>query len=348
MVFLFWHGRIADLMQIKVAEIADKKRWNGYLSLKENNIPLNYFQWSKIISQSYRNQTPLYLYAETELGEILGVFSGFIIKSPLGKKRLHSTRFGLIADNQNIAELFVSYINEYCKKNGVISAVLTTGFHRYDLKCREIVKYTLIMELENSFDWLWGSLRAKTRNAIRKGYKSKLRLENDSKYLLDFYSIYKKRMISKNANILSKKYFENLFYGFEENVKLFTVWKEGEMLGGLVLIHTNNSAQYIYAGTSLLADKYNTMHYLLWETIKWLYEHKIKFFDMSESTKHNGVYKFKALFGGVESSIYYYDLFKYGEKGQENKGIGKEKGLDLPLFLRKFYIEFMTRFSRII
>ena len=50
-----------EKLEITEAKKKNEEEWNNYLKKKKQNIPINYFSWSEIISSSFFFQKPLFL-----------------------------------------------------------------------------------------------------------------------------------------------------------------------------------------------------------------------------------------------------------------------------------------------
>ncbi len=151
--------------------------------------------WSKIIKETFFFQSPLYLIVKDSSENICGTFSGFIVRNINGNKTIYSTRFGLIANNQEIATKMFDYIYSFSLKNKVKDILITSGFKKYKTNFHNFKKISMVMELKNDSDWLWKEFSSKTRNAIRRGYKNNFTLSHDLKYLNDFHIVYKKKNV---------------------------------------------------------------------------------------------------------------------------------------------------------
>lgn len=283
----------------------NEEEWNNYLKKKKKNIPINYFSWSEIISSTFFFQKPFFLIVKNLQNRVKGILSAFIVYSPSGKKTIYSSRFGLVADDKEVANAIFKYIKKEIKKKKITNVLITSGLKKYTTKFNSIQKITMTLSLPHDSNWLWKKLSPKTRNTIRRGYKNNFEFSNDNKFLDGFYKIYKKKMFEKGVLTLPFSYFSKILKRNYDNSKLFVVLKNKKVVAGLILLFDKNGAQYTYAADDNSKYK-NNMHCLLWEVIKFLYKKKITFFDMTESSLNSGVYFFKKYFGCEENTVYYY------------------------------------------
>jgi lipid II:glycine glycyltransferase (peptidoglycan interpeptide bridge formation enzyme) len=203
-----------------------------------------------------------------------------------------------------------------------------------DLPYKRMEKCSIVLALGGDETELWTRFRAKTRNSIRKGEKSGLILSRDKSYLPDFYEAYAKRMAMKNVTIYPLSFFENLFRSLKERIELYVAIHEGKPVGGLIVVRTAKSAQYVYAGNLPGTEPLCITHFLLWEAIKDCVGRGIELFDMSESTKGGGVYRFKTLFGGEPRQVYYYDILTPLQETKSPSALASEAQVHRPILAR--------------
>jgi len=290
-------------------------------------------------------QKPLYLMVKDQKGDIRGLLCSFIVSSITGNKKLYSSRFGMVVDNEEVSKILFEHIENFCKKSKIDDFVITSGFIKYSSRLNCFEKISMTLQLNKNIEWLWGSLSSKTRNTIRRGYKNDFEFSSDEKYLNGFFKVYKKRMTNKNLSSLPLSYFKAILKKNTSSSKLFVALKNKEVIAGLILLYSKNGAQYTYAADDNAIFK-NNMHCLLWEVIKFLYKKNIRFFDMTESTKNSGVYYFKKFFGCNEQKVYYYSnkkpaTFSSNKISQRNESISLKL---ISFFKNKLSIQF----SRII
>ena len=101
---------------IELANKTDKYDWDNYLLKRKINIPINYFSWSKIISENFWFQKPVFVMVKDKNGKIRGLLCLFLVSSITGNNKLYSSRFGMVVDNQKIAELLFSFVKRFCEK----------------------------------------------------------------------------------------------------------------------------------------------------------------------------------------------------------------------------------------
>ena len=294
---------------VKIAAESDELSWNSYLLKKKLTVPISLYQLKFVVKNIFFFQRPLFFVAKDKQGNVKGLCSCFLVKSFSGKKKLYSSRFGLNADNNLVANLIFNYIRDYCSENEIPEFVCTSGFQNFNISSEKYYKISMIMELKKDYEFFWNNLRAKTRNAIRKSEKFNFYISSNKIYLNQFYNVYKKNMLKKEVDVLPFKFFSKLIKFYGEHAQLYSVLdKSGTYLGSLILIKGKKIAQYTFAST--IKNSKNAMHFLLSEVIKVLYRDGIDFFDMSESTREGGVYLFKKYFGASEKKVYYYSTVK--------------------------------------
>ena len=310
-----------NAVNVALACSSDQVEWDAYVSTSDQTVPLNLFAWQAIIVNTFKADAPFFV-AKDDTRGIVGILAGYVAKNLWGQRAFYSTRFGLLANNVKIATLLVDAAKRYCKNNNIETGEISSGFLNFSLPFRRTEKISVVLDLSGDRQEIWKQFRAKTRNSIRKGKKSGLILSRDKSYLPDFYEFYAIRMAMKNVTIYPLLFFENLFKSLGDNVELYIAMHDGKPVGGLIVVFAEKSAQYVYAGNLPGTESLCVTHFLLWEVIKVCVGRGIELFDMSESTKGGGVYRFKTLFGGVPRPVYYFKILEpVGEKSNPTSKI---------------------------
>jgi hypothetical protein len=162
--------------------------WDAYLDSIPGNLPLNRYAWRAILQRSYRVETYFFM-ALDDTGDVCGVLPTYATCDFWGNTRIYSTRFGLVADDDGVANMLLSHLTNFCAENGIVSALVTSGSTRRQTSYHETSKITMAMDLCEDENAEWRALRAKTRNMIRKAQRSDLIAERGPHNLDAVYDI---------------------------------------------------------------------------------------------------------------------------------------------------------------
>ena len=325
-------------MAVYFATNDDRGRWDAYLDRYSAQPSMNYYVWKEILKKSYGVDT-FFIFAENSAGEICGVCPGYFAKTP-GGRVFYSLRFGLIADNASVNELF-TFLIPWCKAQGATAAVISSGYTRVATSIEGYSKKTVCMGLASSEEEAWRALSNKTRNMIRKAIKSGLIAEYGLQNLREFYKIYRQRMLGKGISIHSYEFFKNLTEQLADRVELIVAKSSNEVIGGILNLLNKDCAIYPFQAYRTGTEQYAPTQFLIWETMKLCIKNGISILDMGESREGSGVYQSKVNFGGIPRELYYYTPLRQNIKEKSFclakifdavAAVGIARG---PLFLRR-------------
>ena len=292
-------------MKIELAVDKDISQWNGFCEKQVNLPPLSRFEWKDILENSYGVKV-FPIMAVDDQDHVCGILPVYEIKDYSGRSNIYSTKFGLVADNIQVADSLVEFANHLAQERNAVKMTLSSGYGPYELKgCHTIAK-TVTLDILPSENEMWKNIRGKARNMVKKAMKDGITVEQGISNLEEFYSVYSSRMLQKGVRIHSLNYFNNIAKHLGEQTQLFVARKSGEIIGGMFLIYSGDSGAYLYGGS--MVDRGTSPNQLmLWEMVCFCISKGIKFLDLGESIEGSGVYNFKIWFGGIPEDIYYYN-----------------------------------------
>lgn len=307
------------------------------LEKQAKKFPQNLLRWREAISKTYKNCEPVY-YLDNEFA-----FPFFLIKSKLFGNRIISLPFldfgGPIGkiNSSTILEILKktkekfgedlkfeirlnTFLQNYAESE---SALLGAGFKK------ESDRSQFILNLKDEKK-MWEDFDRITRKGINKAIKSELKIEEikTEDELKNFYSLYLKNMKKFGTPQHSFSFFKNLFEEMKENFRGLNCYKEGKLIGSLIVLLTDDYmyAAYNFSDSNFLNYQPNDLLY--WEMIKWASEKGIKYFDFGqcepnaeEGSHAAGIYNFKKKWGGI---LYERPYFYFSEN-QENSDAKKSK-----------------------
>src|SRR3990167_4870854 len=298
-----------DRYQTYIADEHIELAWNQYLKQHPTNPGLNCFAWQRVLAEKYR---PLqrHFYVKNNLNQIVGILPTYITTTIKGHKQLFSSRQGMLANNDAVATLLIHEAKKFAKEHSVIKAEIASGVQQYDVAAARYTRDTIRIDLTVNMNDLWKKMRDKTRNAIRKGEKHHLSIQQGKNLLSQFYHMYSQRMVKKSVLLLSFDFFKALMKHFNDQCEVYLAFKENQPIAGMLIVYFGSTAVYAYGGMLPGYEHYCPNQYLLWHIVKNCYMKNIMMLDLGESSVGSGVYKFKTWFGGEPQAVYYYDLLK--------------------------------------
>ena len=293
-------------MKIKLATDNDKISWNGYCEKQINLPPLSNFEWKYVLEKAYGKKVfPIMTLDDQE--HVCGILPVYEIKDYSGRTNIYSMKFGLVAEDNQVASNLVKFANRLAQERNATKMTISSGYNQYKFDIQHTIAKTVTLDILPSEDEMWKNIRGKARNMVKKATKDRITVEQGINNLEEFYSIYSHRMLQKGIRIHSLNYFQNIIEFMENQTQLFIARKNNDIIGGMILIYSNNTGAYIYGG-SLVDSGTSPNQLLLWEMVCFCISKGIKYLDLGESIEGSGVYNFKIWFGGKPKDIYYYNI----------------------------------------
>ncbi len=293
-----------DEIIVYTASDRDSIDWNNYIRTKDIASCFNRYEWKSVISNIYKVDQH-YLIARRE-GVVCGILPTYLLNSGWGQYQLHSMKNGFISDDHMVANSLIDHLSEKIKTINNLKVNTSSPYVFSNANFQSEKKIILALELKENIEDMWSSLRSKTRNVIRKSQRNALTLKKGAKYLEIFYAIYSDRMARKVIPFSPCRFFSQVLETFSNKSQIYIAEKDGKAIAGILMLYSGNTATYAYSAYLPGAEKYCSIHFLMWELIKDCIERRFSLIDMGESTVGSGVYNFKIWMGAKPKVIYYY------------------------------------------
>lgn len=303
---------------IKILTKKNKEEWHSYLkNINAYDIFFlpEYFEINELI---FKGTTECFLYYENEVF----ILYPYIRRSISGSEFFDITSAygygGYIGSPRNSGIVnFRAAFHKYCIEQRIVSEFIRFhplyGNHILDdsengtvVSCQPVVIADLccdITELQNK-------VKKKAREKIRKAEKNEIKVyaHDDEDSYKQFMKLYHKTMARLNA---SNFYFfdDNFFLAIIKHLgqfsKLFLAWHQGELVGGLLLIHGES---FSYNFLSCSDDRYGKLgvkDLLQWKILEWSQGKGKKKHLLGGGRKgEDSLFRFKAKFSPNRENYY--------------------------------------------
>lgn len=318
-------------MEIHKADINDSVQFDEFVERSGGSILQSWF-WGEFKSR-FGWTADRYFFIKD--GDIAGSASVLSKRLPLGSLAYLPQGPSInFADEMIVEEVFGS-IKKLCAKNiflRIDPPVLETSEEAVSLKkilarvgfkksAEEIQpRDTLVLDLSKTETELLGDMHQKGRYNIRLATKKNVRVEESwsPEHIDGFAKLYLQTTSRDEFSGHNDSYIRSLLSTFETNKRgrLFTAWKDSEMLAGIFVIFFGGTAIYLYGASSNESRELMPNHALQWHAIRYAKAKGYKEYDFwgvspEDEPNHNwaGVTRFKKQFGGeVRRYIGAYDL----------------------------------------
>lgn len=295
------------MLQIQKYKENDKEDWDRYVRKNHKATFFHQIGWKYIIEHTYKHKG-YYLLAKDN-GKIVGILPLFLIKGFLFADSFVSLPFvpygGVCANNQEIEEKLIKTAIDIVNAEN-INFIEFRQFDELNLELQLRKNHvTLLLELNDNPDKLWVNLKDKVRNQVRKAIKSGLTFKVGNEYLDGFYNVYARNMRDIGIPVHSIRLFENLIEQFSNQIKIFIVEKEQEIIGGMLVGFFKNTMSDIWASSLRKYFEYCPNNLLYWGAIKYGCKNGFRYFDFGRSQWNTGTFRFKKQWGAIPHQLYY-------------------------------------------
>lgn len=170
----------------------------------------------------------------------------------------------------------------------------------HQLNSHYVPSKTIIIDLSKPINNIFATFSKTARNILNKKTSIKV-IETDLK---TFYPLWRS---SSKIYIPPFEQIKKLLSLFGSKAKLILSHDGGNPLSGLLLLSSNDTANYFYSWTNLTGRQKDAHYYLVWQTLQDTKKAGLKYFDFEgifdprfPNRKWLGFSEFKKKFGGTE------------------------------------------------
>lgn len=322
----------------------DEKNWDKFVSSHKLATMYHLLGWRGVIKETYQLED-IYLVAK-EKDKIVGIFPSFLIKNPLGNKKIISLPYcnygGPISEDKKINHLFLNYLkNKYQIKDGEIRSLQD----EYKLPFKKGY-VTSILNLKMGEKNIWENLSEEKIRNIHKAEKNSLNIRVGQNLIADFYSLYGKTMKRLGTPCHGIKFFQNIIKSFPKQSNVFMVYYQKVPVASLFSFIFKKTFYDPWVASDNQYFYLRPNDFLYWKAIEWACQNHLSSFDLGRSTENSGVHKFKKQWGAKTIPLFYYSLSlkKTGQNFPQAQKIFSKSWLILPLFITNKLGPFLRKY----
>ena len=310
-----------------------REKFDSYIFRSPDSFIQQTTSWAEIASPVSKDQ-PVFLYEERSDYFIGG--SLYLFNSQLGNilvSNIQAGSMGCITYNGEVNQRDFAYHNlmeeviRIAKDNDCVSITLTSNPLSDDASLIEkylnpetgMKSFISIIEMEDFFNEE-GEVTLKDYNRssnlsrnLKKAYNNSLEFYTEkTPQVFDewYYNIHMERIHEIGGKPLPYNFLYGILFqsGMKEFSKLFTVYKNGTLIGGTLCVFNKNGIfdnfmpstrkQYLNIGTN---------YFMVDQILKWCYKNNIRIYNwQSSNPPKGGVFKFKKQWGSEVRPYNYY------------------------------------------
>jgi len=299
--------------------------------------------WHKVIEKTFGHSTRYFGFKRNDMLQTILPITFFKTKlfGRFGVSLPYVNYGGPLLEGENLTQELFNGIFNYIKKINLEFIELRLKEKTRTSFLERSHKVTFYLNLPESVDQLWNSLKAKLRSQIKRPIKEKMYTQRGGIELLNnFYTVFATNMRDLGTPVYAKNFFKNILTTFPQNAFVVIVYsREHRPVAASFLIIYKKIMEIPWASSLRKYNRFSPNMLLYWESMRLAIETGCKVFDFGRCTPGGGPYRFKKQWGGQECPLFwYYILPESGELPELNPTNSKYQlavrvWSKLPLFL---------------
>lgn len=287
--------------------------WRRFVESAPDATPAHLIEWRDLIAGVFGYE-PVYRVAKRR-GQVCGVLPAFLVRSALLGPHIISMPFlnsGGICAVDEAARLALT--------EDAQNAVRLDPVDHFEMRCaypppagvvaREH-KVRIILDLPESADQLWASLRSEIRNRTRRAENAGLSVEFGSSELAGFYHVFAENMRDLGVPAHPFRFFAAVLRCLRGS-ELVAVKDGDDVIGGAILIKFRDTVEVPWI--SCLRSRFEQCpnNILYWEMMRRACDDGLSIFDFGRSSPDTGPAVFKMRWGARADQLYWHYMLPEG------------------------------------
>jgi len=299
----------------EVSVTTARPEWDRYLAVHEGATLFHDPRWGGLMQQVYANRC---YYLTVRRGEkMTGVMQLVAKRSLIFGSHLCSLPYfdasGILADDAAACDALIAKARSLREKLGVGWVELRQRVPLEESLAVRTDKVTVRLRIPDSADVLWGQLKPKVRNQVRKAQREGLTADRGGADLLDeFYRIYVRNMRDLGSPPHSLRFFDRILGSFGALVRLHVVRLGVRPVAASLCLKDRHAMYVPWAGSDWRLRQLCGNMLLYWSMLADACEQGAPVFDFGRGTRGGGTHRFKMQWGGEESPLYWHYLLPEG------------------------------------
>lgn len=320
-------GTQAVRSNIEVSPEFDEAEWRDFVSSATGSTSAHLIEWRELICGVFGYKS-VYRVARRD-GRICGVLPAFVVSSALLGRHIISVPFlnsgGICADDDAARAALLnearSLVEQYRAKHFEMRCAYPppAGVPAREHKVR------IVLDLPESADQLWSSLRGEIRNRTRRAEKAGLKVDFASSELDGFYRVFAENMRDLGVPAHPIRFFDSVLRCRGCNAELVVVKDASEVIGGAILIKLGDTVEVPWISCSRSHFEQCPNNILYWELMRHACDHGFRTFDFGRSSPNTGPAIFKMRWGAREEQLYWHYLLPEGGALPAETGVSNPK-----------------------
>jgi len=326
--------------------------WDTFVRNTPGGSPFHLTAWKRVVETTF-GQKPHYLMA-VRGGAIEGVLPLFVVRGLLGGRGLVSVPYGvyggICSASTAAAAALVAAATELA---GKVKADYVELRHRAGQALALPTKnlyVTFSRSISASEEDNLNAIPRKQRRMTRQGGKHGLRTELGVEHLDRFWHVYAYSVHALGSPVFPRRLFRAIVQEFGKDCELMTVWREDELIAGVLSLCYEDQVLPYYGGALRDALQYSVNDFMYWELMCHVAKAGYRTFDFGRSREGTGAYNFKRHWGFEPVPLPYQYILSEGSHmpdlspSNQKMRVAVSTWKKLPLPLTKIVGPQLTRF----
>ncbi len=298
-------------VEISILSASDKVDWDRYVEEHPYGSFFHLYGWGEVIQSCYGYET---IYLVARRGErVVGVANFVDVKAPLLGRSLVSTAFtvggGPIGDDQSVVDALGAAIVQHGFDRNVqyiesrTKNLVLDGWHLKSAKHAEF-ELEIPEELDAHLKLVPRKRRADLRKALAMSEAGELQIRYEDD-VDSFYSLYARSLRRLGTPVMPKRFLQELFRVFGNQVDISFVDHKGVCVAGLFSFHFKERALPYYVGMAPGSRECRAHDFIYWSAMRRAVSLGHPVFDFGRSKIDSGPYQYKKLWGAVPQPVSY-------------------------------------------
>jgi serine/alanine adding enzyme len=224
---------------------------------------------------------------------------------------------GYLRNSESVnMEQFFNCFHQYCLNNNIISEFIR--FHpileniNYVPKSINIKQYnqTIIIELNNTEEYIWQNMSQTCRNKIRKALRNNIRIEIDEHHkeidiFINYYYNTMRRLGAYDYYYFELNWFQKMIELLRDKVFLFHAYYENRIIASVIFIAQPPYIHYFLTGALFDMRQLAATNLLLYEVALWARKKGFKYFHLGGGCfPDDSLFRFKASFSSIQRDFF--------------------------------------------
>jgi FemAB-related protein (PEP-CTERM system-associated) len=307
--------------RVEVGSEFDVSEWRQFIDSAPGSTVAHLIEWRDLIAEVFGYE-PVYRVARRD-GRICGALPAYVVRSALLGPHIISVPFlnsGGICATDDEARLALT--NDALALTRLYRArhfELRSAYPPPDGVSAREHKVRIVLDLPETTDQLWGSLRSEIRNRTRRARKAGLKVEFGSSELDGFYRVFAENMRELGVPAHPPRFFAAVLRSFGAAAGMnctgseLVVVKDGShVIGGAILLKFRDTVEAPWISCSRAHFEQCPNNILYWELMRRACEEGYRIFDFGRSSPNTGPAVFKMRWGARAEQIYWHYVLPNG------------------------------------